>query len=94
MEEVSPTSQVCACGEYFNVDETGELCLNPGTMGLRKTIVHKTPGTYQFRKADYPWLARIRVRVQGAAAGRPVPQQRPSNWSRGTGRPAAGTASP
>lgn len=62
-------ASVCACGEYFNVDDTGELCLNPGTMGLRRVIVHKSPGTYQFRKADYPWLARIRVKVQGGGGG-------------------------
>ncbi|WP_413752615.1 hypothetical protein NRF20_13070 [Streptomyces sp. R-74717] len=60
---------VCACGEYFNVDDTGELCLNPGTMGLRKVVQFGTPGTYKFRKADYPWLARVRVKVQAGGGG-------------------------
>ncbi|MFE7402108.1 hypothetical protein [Streptomyces sp. NPDC057557] len=60
---------VCACGEYFNVDETGELCLNPGTVGLRKVVQYGSPGTYEFTKADYPWLARVRVRVQAGGGG-------------------------
>ncbi|MFJ1695646.1 hypothetical protein ACIOHC_10925 [Streptomyces sp. NPDC088252] len=62
-------ASVCACGEYFNVDETGELCLNPGTMGLRKVVQFGTPGTFKFLKADYPWLARIRVKVQAGGGG-------------------------
>lgn len=62
-------ASACVCGEYFNVDESGQLCLNPGTMGLRKIVRYTQPGTYQFRKADYPWLARIRVLVQGAGGG-------------------------
>jgi hypothetical protein len=62
-------ASVCACGEYFNVNDAGELCLNPGTMGLREILVFKEPGTYQFRKEDYPWLARIRVQVQGGGGG-------------------------
>lgn len=60
---------VCACGEYFNVDDTGELCLNPGTMGLRKVVQYGSAGTYKFTKADYPWLARVRVRVQAGGGG-------------------------
>ncbi|MEU9846986.1 hypothetical protein [Streptomyces sp. NPDC047985] len=60
---------VCACGEYFDVDHTGELCPNPGPMGLGQVLVHKTPGTIQFRKADYPWLARVRVRAQARGGG-------------------------
>ncbi|MFF5477984.1 hypothetical protein ACFY5C_11695 [Streptomyces sp. NPDC012935] len=27
------------------------------------------PGTYQFEKADFPWLARVRVKVQGGGGG-------------------------
>lgn len=66
---VSPVASVCACGTYFNINDEGELCLNPGTMGLREVLVFKDPGTYQFRKADYPWLSRIRVQVQGGGGG-------------------------
>lgn len=62
-------SQVCACGEYFNVNDSGELCLNPGTMGLREMLTFASPGTYQFERSDYPWLARVRVRVQGGGGG-------------------------
>lgn len=60
---------VCACGEYFRVDDTGELCLNKGTMGLRKVVQFSTPGTFKFTKADYPWLARVRVKVQAGGGG-------------------------
>ncbi|MFI0827308.1 hypothetical protein ACH4Q7_22950 [Streptomyces roseolus] len=62
-------ARVCACGEYFNVNAEGELCLNPGTMGLRDMIVYKDPGTYAFEKGDFPWLARVRARVQAAGGG-------------------------
>lgn len=62
-------ASACVCGEYFNVSDTGELCLNPGTMGLRQIVRFTQPGTYQFRKSDYPWLARVRVLVQGAGGG-------------------------
>ncbi|MEV7413405.1 hypothetical protein AB0O04_36990, partial [Streptomyces althioticus] len=48
---------------------SGELCLNPGTMGLRDVLYFTNPGTAIFRKGDYPWLARVRVRVQGAGGG-------------------------
>ncbi|MFF4179733.1 hypothetical protein [Streptomyces sp. NPDC001750] len=66
---MSPVASVCACGDYFEVDKTGELCLKKGTMGLRRQIVYGTPGTYTFRKASYPWLARVRVRVQAGGGG-------------------------
>jgi len=62
-------ASVCACGEYFNVDpETGELCLNPGMMGLRQ-ILYFEVGTHQFRKDEYPWLSRVRARVQAGGGG-------------------------
>lgn len=66
---MSPLSSACVCGEYFNVNNEGELCLNPGTMGLRGTVRFSTPGTFQFVKADYPWLARVQVQAQGAGGG-------------------------
>lgn len=62
-------ASVCVCSDYFVVDEGGELCLKPGSMGLRRLLAFKDVGTHQFRKADYPWLARIFVRVQGAGGG-------------------------
>lgn len=62
-------ANVCVCGEYFHVDESGELCMIPGSMGLREHLVYLDVGTYQFRPEDYPWLARLRVRVQAAGGG-------------------------
>jgi hypothetical protein len=67
---VIPIARACVCDDYFTVDSaTGELCLKAGTMGLRDILYFGTPGTYQFRKGDYPWLARVRVIVQGAGGG-------------------------
>lgn len=67
--EVSPIVSVCVCDSYFEVDEGGELCLKPGTMGPRLMVTYKEPGTFQFRKTDYPWAARVYVRVQGGGGG-------------------------
>lgn len=60
---------MCVCSDYFTVTTDGELCLKPGTMGLQKLLVFDVKGTFQFTKADYPWLARIKVQVQGAGGG-------------------------
>lgn len=62
-------ARVCACSDYFTVTDDGELCLIPGSQGLRQIVYFKDPGTYQFRKTDYPWLARVRVRVQAGGGG-------------------------
>ncbi|MEU7162225.1 hypothetical protein AB0A98_38290 [Streptomyces chrestomyceticus] len=62
-------ASVCACGEYFNVNKEGELCLNRSTMGLRDVVRFTSAGTYQFERGDYPWLARVRVMVQAAGGG-------------------------
>lgn len=66
---VVPLASVCVCSEFFNVNDDGELCLNPGMMGLRQTLFYKDAGNFQFEKADYPWLARVRVQAQGAGGG-------------------------
>ncbi|GGZ23188.1 hypothetical protein GCM10010387_15370 [Streptomyces inusitatus] len=62
-------ASVCVCTDYFTVDDDGQLCLIPGRQGLRETLIFDNPGTFQFQKADYPWLARVMVRVQGAGGG-------------------------
>lgn len=62
-------AQVCVCSTYFTVDDDGSLCLIPGSQGLRDVLYFSEPGTFQFEKADYPWLARVRVKVQGAGGG-------------------------
>lgn len=62
-------AQVCVCSTYFTVDDDGSLCLVPGSMGLRDVLYFSEPGSFTFEKADYPWLARVRVKVQGAGGG-------------------------
>lgn len=51
------------------MNDEGELCLVPGTMGLRDVVAFSTPGVNQFEKGDYPWLSRVRVQVQGGGGG-------------------------
>lgn len=62
-------SKVCVCSDYFIMNDDGELCLQPGTMGPRQLLTFANPGTFQFSKATYPWLARVRVEVQGGGGG-------------------------
>ncbi|MFJ5037929.1 glycine-rich domain-containing protein [Streptomyces parvulus] len=62
-------ASVCVCSDYFIVDDDGSLCLKPGTMGLRQVLYFGEPGTYSFEKADYPWLANVRVKVQAGGGG-------------------------
>lgn len=61
-------AKACVCDDYFTVDDSGELCLKPGTMGLRN-VLYFGEGSHTFRKASYPWLARIEVEVQGGGGG-------------------------
>ncbi|MDH6489683.1 hypothetical protein [Streptomyces sp. SAI-127] len=60
---------VCVDNDYFEVGDDGRLTLIPGQQGLRQILYFKTPGSYTFKKADYPWLARVRVRVQAGGGG-------------------------
>lgn len=69
MQGMSPVASVCVCSDYFTVDEGGELCLKAGSMGLREVVHFTEPGVHQFRAADYPWLARVRVQCQGGGGG-------------------------
>lgn len=60
---------IALCDEYFTTDGSGDVCLIPGTMGLRQVVTYATAGTFSFTKADYPWLARVRVKVQAGGGG-------------------------
>lgn len=60
---------IALCDEYFQTDADGKICLKPGTMGLRDIVTYSEAGTFQFAKADYPWLAKVRVRVQAGGGG-------------------------
>ncbi|WP_055477569.1 hypothetical protein [Sphaerimonospora mesophila] len=62
-------ARVCVCDDRLTVTPSGELCVIPGSLGLRQVLIYSTPGVHQFRKADYPWLARVYVKVQGAGGG-------------------------
>ncbi|MER7841661.1 hypothetical protein ABTY98_38700 [Streptomyces sp. NPDC096040] len=60
---------VCVDDSYFEVGDDGRLTLIPGQEGLRDVLYFKTPDTYTFKKADYPWLARVFVMVQAGGGG-------------------------
>lgn len=62
-------ASVCACGDYFTLSPEGELCLIPGSTGLRGLRLYNEPGVYQFTASDFPWLARVRVTVQAGGGG-------------------------
>lgn len=62
-------ASVCVDDEYFEVGDDGRLTLIPGQQGLRQTLYFKTPGSYTFEKAAYPWLARVLVKVQAGGGG-------------------------
>lgn len=60
---------VCVDDSYFEVGDDGRLTLIPGQQGLRNILYFKTPGADTFKKADYPWLARVFVMVQAGGGG-------------------------
>ncbi|MDI9829677.1 hypothetical protein [Streptomyces sp. KAU_LT] len=60
---------VCVDDGYFEVGDDGRLTLIPGQQGRRQILYFKTPGSFTFEKADYPWLARVFVRVQAGGGG-------------------------
>lgn len=62
-------ASVCVDDDYFDVGDDGRLTLIPGREGLRNILTFKTPGSYTFQKASYPWLARVLVRVQAGGGG-------------------------
>jgi len=62
-------AEACVDPDYFTVDGSGRLTMKPGSMGYQDTVIFSTPGNFQFKKADYPNLARVRVRVQAGGGG-------------------------
>ncbi|NBM21192.1 hypothetical protein, partial [Streptomyces sp. GC420] len=62
-------ASVCVDDSYFDVGDDGRLTMVPGSLGLREVLYFKEPGTHEFSKGDYEWLARIFVQVQAAGGG-------------------------
>ena len=62
-------TSVCVDSDYFDVGDDGRLTMVPGSLGLREVLYFKEPGTHEFSKGSYPWLARVFVRVQAAGGG-------------------------
>ncbi|MFJ4627205.1 hypothetical protein [Streptomyces sp. NPDC088847] len=60
---------VCVDDSYFDVGDDGRLTMVPGSLGLKSVLYYKTPGNFDFKKSDYPWLARIWIQVQAAGGG-------------------------
>lgn len=62
-------ARVCVDSTYFTILPDGRLTMVPGSMGLRQLVPFTATGNSQFIKANYPGLARVRVRVIGAGGG-------------------------
>lgn len=63
-------AKACVDSTFFDVDPaTGELTHRPGSTGMRQILYFRNVGVFQFNKADYPWLANVRVRAQAGGGG-------------------------
>lgn len=62
-------ARACVDPDYFTVSGSGELTMKPGAMGFQDTVIFSNVGNFQFNKASYPLLARVRVRVLGGGGG-------------------------
>lgn len=60
---------VCVDGTFFEVDDDGQLTFKRESVGLQQMQVFSTPGTFNFTKAAFPGLTRIRVRCVGGGGG-------------------------
>lgn len=62
-------ARVCVDGTYFDVNDEGELTFKPESVGYQQMLVYDVPGNYNFAKASYPGLRKIRVRCVGGGGG-------------------------
>lgn len=65
-------ARVCVDGDFFEIDGTGNLSFRRTSVGLQQLLTFTTAGTFNFTKAAFPGLTRLRVRViggGGAGAG-------------------------
>ncbi|WP_338018261.1 hypothetical protein [Streptomyces taklimakanensis] len=60
---------MCVDGDFFEVGPDGRLTIIRGELGLRNRVIYRDPGNHVFRKADYPWLTKVFIEVQGAGGG-------------------------
>lgn len=58
---------VCVCGEHLEIHDDGVLCIRPGAFGPRLILTYRSTG--QFSKASYPWLSKVRAKVQAGGGG-------------------------
>lgn len=62
------TVRACICDEHLKLSDDGVLGVRSGAFGPR--LVLRYTASAQFRKASYPWLSKVFVRVQaGGGAG-------------------------
>lgn len=63
-------ARVCVDSTYFNVDDTGQLTLKPGSVGYQTTVtVLGDLAPINFQIADYPNAAWVFVECVGAGGG-------------------------
>ena len=62
-------ARVCVDSTYFNVDDTGQLTLKPGSVGYQTTITVSYLVPLNFQIADYPGAAWVFVECIGGGGG-------------------------
>src|SRR5687767_7417846 len=84
-------SQVCICDEHLEITDDGVLCVRGGVFGPRLTLVYRSSG--HFGRASYPWLSKVRARVQaGGGAGGTAQNTAADETSAGAGGGGGGYA--
>lgn len=58
-------ARVCVDATFFQIDPSGNLTFRRESVGLQQRLTFPNPGTFNFTKASFPGLTRLRVRVVG-----------------------------
>jgi hypothetical protein len=62
-------ARVCVDSTYFNVDDTGQLTIKPGSLGYQTTVTVNYLSPLNFQIADYPNAAWVFVECIGGGGG-------------------------
>lgn len=62
-------ARICVDSSFFEIDGSGNLTFKRESVGLQELITFGTPGSFNFTKALFPGLTRLRVRAVGGGGG-------------------------
>lgn len=62
-------ARVCVDSRYFNVNDTGQLTIKPGSVGYQTTLTVSYLAALNFQIADYPGAAWVFVECIGGGGG-------------------------